>query len=130
MLTLKAWWLLFAYDLFFVARSVKPLRPWHFRAVRSTVRKWKVRACAASDEEITRVCHAMDLACVLYFKHVQCVQKAVVSTYLLRKRGHPAEMVLGAQTIPYKAHAWLEVRGKVINERRDVRRIFQVWDRC
>jgi hypothetical protein len=37
---------------------------------------------------------------------------------------------LGAQTVPVKAHAWTEVDGKAINERRDVQRIYAVWERC
>ena len=39
-------------------------------------------------------------------------------------------MVLGAQKLPFKAHAWVEVGGRAINERSNVQTIYVVWDRC
>ena len=39
-------------------------------------------------------------------------------------------MVLGAQKLPFKAHAWVEVDGRPINERSNVQGTYAVWDRC
>jgi hypothetical protein len=39
-------------------------------------------------------------------------------------------MVVGAQKVPFKAHAWTEVNGQAINELRDVQKTYGVWERC
>jgi hypothetical protein len=38
-------------------------------------------------------------------------------------------MAIGAQNLPFKAHAWTEVNGRAINERRDVQRLYAIWER-
>lgn len=53
-------------------------------------------------------------------KQVLCLQRSAVTTCLMRHNGLRATMVLGAQTLPFKAHAWTEVDGRAVNERRDV----------
>jgi len=42
----------------------------------------------------------------------------------------PAQMVIGAQKLPFKAHSWTEVNGRAINERFDVQKVYGVWERC
>jgi Transglutaminase-like superfamily len=49
---------------------------------------------------------------------------------LLRRGGVPASMVMGAQILPFKAHAWTEADGRAINERREVQKIYTPWERC
>jgi hypothetical protein len=39
-------------------------------------------------------------------------------------------MVLGAKNNPFKAHAWVEVNGRSVNERNDVQMKYGVWERC
>jgi hypothetical protein len=81
-------------------------------------------------EIVTRVCRAVNLASIWYPKQVRCLQRSFVTTMLLRRCGVPAQMAVGAQHIPFKAHAWTEVKGQAINERRDVQKIYSVWERC
>ena len=76
------------------------------------------------------VCTAINYACVWYPKRVLCLQRSAVLTCLLRSRGIAAEMVMGAQNLPFKAHAWTEVDGRAVNERRDVQRTYRIWNRC
>ena len=38
-------------------------------------------------------------------------------------------MILGAQKLPFKAHAWVEVNGRAINERSNIA-TYAIWDRC
>jgi hypothetical protein len=94
------------------------------------VKDWKVIQRANQSEVIDRVCKAVNYACVWYPKQALCLQRSFVTTYLLRKRGVPAQMVLGAQKLPFKAHAWVEVDGRAINERSNVQATYAVWDRC
>lgn len=83
-----------------------------------------------SAKTVEMVCESVNYACVWYLKRVLCLQRSAVTTCLLRNCGVPAKMVIGAQTVPFKAHAWTEVDGRAINERRDVRKGYQVLERC
>lgn len=76
------------------------------------------------------ICHAVDLACVFYFKRVLCLQRSAATTVLLRRYGWPAEMMIGAQLLPFQSHAWVEIRGAVINDKPYIPQIFHALDRC
>jgi hypothetical protein len=71
----------------------------------------------------------MDLACVFYFKKVLCLQRSAATTLLLRRYGWSAEMVTGVQIFPYKAHAWVELNNRVVNDKPYVSEIYQVLER-
>ncbi len=79
---------------------------------------------------LDKICHAMDLACVFYPKQVLCLQRSSALTVLLRRHGIPAEMVIGAQLLPFRSHAWVEVEGVVVNDRPYVRDNYRQLDRC
>ncbi len=122
MLFLKAFFGLLVYDILTISRP--------FKSLHSTIKKWKVADKPAHQETIDRVCTAVNYACAWYPKRALCLQRSFVTTYLLRKQGLPAQMVLGAQKLPFKAHAWVEVNGRAVNERSDVQAIYGVWERC
>jgi Transglutaminase-like superfamily len=117
----KALFRLAAFDLF--------LRG-NFARLHHAVRTWKVSDQEPSNDVTGKVCDAVNLACVWYPKHVLCLQRSAVTTCLLRSYGVPAYMVLGAQKLPFKAHAWVEVAGRAVNESREVQSIYHVWERC
>jgi Transglutaminase-like superfamily/Coenzyme PQQ synthesis protein D (PqqD) len=94
------------------------------------VRGWKVSPSQFGTDIVDQVCNALNYACVWYPKRVLCLQRSAVTTCLLRGCGVQAEMVMGAQKFPFKAHAWTEVNGRAINEQTDVQRTFLVWERC
>jgi hypothetical protein len=75
-------------------------------------------------------CLAVDWACVLYPKQVLCLQRSAATTILLRRYGVDAEMLIGAQLLPFRSHAWVEVDGSVINDKPYMRQIYRVLDRC
>lgn len=101
-----------------------------FETLYSMVKRWKVAPRPAGQDAIDRVCTAVNYACIWYPKQALCLQRSFVTTYLLRNHGIPAHMVLGAQKLPFKAHAWVEVEGRAINERSNVQATYAVWDRC
>lgn len=94
------------------------------------VKRWRVDLKAADSPTTESVCSAVNYACMWYPKHALCLQRSFVTTYLLRKSGIAAHMVLGAQKLPFKAHAWVEVNGQAVNERSNVQATYAVWDRC
>jgi len=113
---------LFVYDLLNTFCS--------FETMYWIVRRWRVSRTPADENTLERVCSAVNRACIWYPKQVLCLQRSAITTYLLRGCGVPAELVLGAQKMPFKAHAWVEVAGQVLNEKTDVKAIYQIWDRC
>jgi hypothetical protein len=101
-----------------------------FQTIHSLVKGWKVNTKIEGSAAIDRVCVAVNYACVWYPKQALCLQRSFVTTYLLRKHGVAAQMVMGAQKLPFKAHAWVEVDGKAINERSNIQTKYAVWDKC
>jgi hypothetical protein len=102
-----------------------------FARMHKVVRTWKVAIPrSVHPDVVNRTCEAVNHACVWYPKRVLCLQRSTITTCLLRSCGVHAQMVMGAQKLPFKAHAWTEVNGRPINERRDVRGIYGVWERC
>jgi Transglutaminase-like superfamily len=82
----------------------------------------KVRTCPSTMRMPTPgtvgiVLSAVDMACIWYWKEVLCLQRSAVTAYLLKRQGVPAQMVIGVQQIPFKAHAWVEVDGAVVNDK-------------
>jgi hypothetical protein len=101
-----------------------------FGRMHRVVRGWKVSSRPAIPGAVDRVCKAVNYACVAYPKRVLCRQRSAVTTCLLRSLGVSAQMVMGAQKVPFMAHAWTEVAGHPVNERRDVRRVYSILERC
>ena len=101
-----------------------------FKRLYRTVSSFPLASGKPGCGDTERVCAAIDTACVWYGKEVLCLQRSAATTCLLRRCGIPAQMVLGAQQIPFKAHAWVEVAGKVVNDRSYVAQMYAVLDRC
>jgi hypothetical protein len=108
----------------------RPLRAGNFAAIYDRVRRIPVGETAAAAGALERICDAVDSACLWYWKQVLCLQRSVATVILLRKRGIPAELVIGAQHMPFKAHAWVEVDGRVVNDRSYMSEMYSVLDRC
>lgn len=92
-------------------RRRRPARPWLWRA-------------HADD-----VVWAVDEACVWYVKRAACLQRSAVATWLLRRHGWPAALVIGYRPLPFESHAWVELDGRVVNDRPQYPRVFTVLDR-
>lgn len=102
----------------------------NFSQIYEFVRGWGMSSHAIGGDIADQVCDAVNCACVWYPKRILCLQRSFVTTCLLRRCGVSAQMVMGAQKFPLKAHAWTEVNGHPLNERRDVQHLYLVWERC
>ncbi len=98
-----------------------------FSALYKRVRNSPVRTSVCQPYE--NVCRAMGIACTWYWKQARCLQRSAATTCLLRRCGTSAQMVIGAQHKPFKAHAWVEVGGKVVNDSAHVKDAYLVLDR-
>ena len=94
------------------------------------VKRWPVaRASGEPSHQIRRVCGATDKAGSYYFKTALCLQRSAVAACMLRSRGIAAIMVIGCRIMPYQGHAWVEVEGRVVNDKPEVQQNYQVLDR-
>lgn len=101
-----------------------------FAALHRVVKELPVEHNPADARTEETLCRAVDLACVFYFKQVLCLQRAAATTWLLRRSGIPAEMVIGVQQCPFRAHAWVEVAGRVVNDKPYTSELYTVIDKC
>jgi hypothetical protein len=120
-LVLKALVGLFAFDALGFGQN--------FAKMHRFVSTYKTLQHAPSAQVVDQVGRAVEYARAWYPKRVLCLQRSAVATCLLRSCGVPAKMVIGAQNLPFKAHAWTEVDGRAISERRDVQRLYAIWER-
>ncbi len=101
-----------------------------FAAMYERVRRVRLRKRTGSPETIDTICQAVDIASVWYWKQVPCLQRSAAATCLLRQHGIAAQLVIGAQCMPFRAHAWVEVEGKIVNDKPYVSELYAVLDRC
>lgn len=83
----------------------------------------------SSQPAIADIVWAVDEACVWYVKRAACLQRSVIATWLLRRHGVQAELVIGYRPLPFESHAWVEVDGAVVNDRPQYQKVFTVLDR-
>jgi hypothetical protein len=102
----------------------------NFAALYNKVRGYPIAKKAPSPEAVDRICAAMDMACIWYWKEALCLQRSSALTCLLKQYGVAAQMVIGAQQMPFKAHAWVEVDGRVVNDKSYTPELYAVLDRC
>jgi Transglutaminase-like superfamily len=121
-LFLKAFFTLVYFDLY-LARG-------NFPALYGKVRGYPVRRPRPRPKTAEEICAAVDMASIWYWKQVLCLQRSAATTYLLRWYGVPARMVIGAQQLPFKAHAWVEVEGRVVNDKPYMPEMYAVLARC
>jgi hypothetical protein len=121
-LVLEAYLKLIHFDLYLARGS--------FAALYDQVRKYPVRARTPEPDAIERLNSAIDMACIWYWKEALCLQRSAATACLLKKYGVPAQMVIGAQHMPFKAHAWVEVHGRVVNDKPYTPEMYAVLDRC
>lgn len=64
------------------------------------------------------------------FHRSSCLERSIVLCWLLRSRGIPAELRVGAQkhVERFEAHAWVECEGIVLNDADDIHSHFVPFD--
>ena len=121
-LVFKAYWKLIRFDFYLARRN--------FCALYEKVRNYPVRKQPSIPKAVERICPAMDMACIWYWKEALCLQRSAATACLLKDYGICAQLVIGAQQMPFKAHAWVEVDGRVVNDKPYVHEMYAVLDRC
>jgi hypothetical protein len=122
LLVLKAYLELIHFD-FYLARG-------NFAALYKKVRGYPVAKTPPAPDTVQRVCAAIDMACIWYWKTALCLQRSAATACLLKSYGVHAQMIIGAQQMPFKAHAWVEVNAEVVNDKPYTAEMYAVLERC
>ena len=121
-LVLKAYWNLIRFERW-LARG-------NFGSLYDTVRSYPLGRKPGDSTVVERVCLAIDMAVIWYPKQVLCLQRSAATACLLKTYGVQAQMIIGVQQMPFRAHAWVEVQGQVVNDKPYVPGTYTVLDRC
>lgn len=121
-LVLKAYLQLIRFDLY--------LTRGNFAVLYDKVRDSPLRKATPAANAVECICSAVDVACIWYWKEALCLQRSAATSCLLKSHGIFAQMVIGTQQMPFKAHAWVEVDGRVVNDKPHVQEIYTVLNRC
>jgi len=121
-LVLKAYWNLIRFERWLACGN--------FGLLYDTVRNYPLGRKPGNPAVVERVCSAIDMAVIWYPKQVLCLQRSAATACLLKTYGVQAQMIIGVQQMPFRAHAWVEVQGQVVNDKPYVRGTYTVLDRC
>jgi len=120
LLYLRAFWLL--------QRAERMIRRGDFEGLRGFLRDLP-RSPRMGIYSIKQVCRSVDIVCVFYMRRVLCLQRSVATAALLRWCSFRAEVVIAAQPLPFKSHAWVEVDGAIVNDKSYLPTIYGELDR-
>src|SRR5258708_35127864 len=87
-----------------------------FRGVYESVDRKQISRCSPNPKLIKQVCEAVRLGTCFYWKPVLCLQRAAVTTRMLKQFGVPATVVIGYDPFPFRSHALAEVDGTRVND--------------
>src|SRR5579864_1976571 len=118
----QAYWKLILFD-FYIGRR-------NFSALYGRVRSSPLANKVPLADTVDRVCEAVNMAAIWYWKEALCLQRSAATACLLKEHGVPAKMVIGAQQMPFRAHAWVEVDDRTVNDKPYMRDVYVVLDRC
>jgi hypothetical protein len=113
---------LIAYDLFLARHD--------FASLHRRIGAIPLRRVVPDLNTTEAIATALDVACCFYPKRVMCLQRSATLVRMLRRNGIPASMVIGAQKLPFKAHAWVEVDGQILNDNLASQEKFLILEVC
>src|SRR6185437_9253079 len=119
-LDFRAYCKLLEFDIFLAGNN--------FAGLYRKVHAYPIHPRSWQADDIDKICHAIDVACIWYWKQALCLQRSAATACLLKQYGVPAQMSIGAQQVPFRAHAWVEVDGQVVNDKPYVREIYAALD--
>lgn len=119
----------FFLGLLFLPLVVAWLRVSTFRSVQQVLEKWHGDAALTNQRDDTgalaesqSASRMLDAASRRGLVRGNCLSRSIALWWLLRRRGIPAQLRIGARKIgnQLEAHAWIEVAGHAINDSDDV----------
>jgi Transglutaminase-like superfamily len=112
------------------------LRVLGFPRWKSTLERFLRNVSAAPGDSVSRLSLAREIAPLAEKAERRgplrpnCLERSLVLWFLLRRRGLPAELRIGArkQDARFEAHAWVELEGHVLNDSDSVHKHYARFD--
>lgn len=101
-----------------------------FAVLCDKVRDQPIARNSTSRYSVAQICSALDMACIWYWKKVLCLQRSAATARLLKHYGVDSQLIIGVQQVPFRAHAWVEVNGRIVNDKDYTGEMYVVLDRC
>ncbi len=87
-------------------------------------------------DEVRRVSRLVEIAAHHGFYHASCLERSLVLAWFLRRRNIPYQLRIGVRRAPvsgaemsaFSAHAWVDSRGIVVNDDKNVGDRFSAFD--
>jgi len=57
----------------------------------------------------------VERAAAVFPGRARCLEQSITLFTILRHAGIPADLRIGAQALPFTAHAWVELNGQALN---------------
>jgi hypothetical protein len=123
--TIVAWGVAALIDVVFRAGDMRAV-VWLVSRLRSRQRDRGDSVLRARD-----IVARVERALLFYPRQIRCFHSAATATTLLRMNHVPCELVVGVRRIPFMAHAWVEVDGRVVmNEEPGRMHLYRPITRC
>ena len=118
----EAWWALLAYWLAFHWASYERLNEL------SSSNPNVMIVASSSVDAAERLHRLVGMASRLHLVGMTCLVKASTLRWMLERRKIPAQLRIGAnkEAAGIKAHAWVEIQGRIIGEGEEITKKFQV----
>lgn len=73
-----------------------------------------------SSEEFEVLVHALNRACFYFPKRTKCLEWSAALVLMALSRGWKCNLEIGVQNLPFSAHAWVALDGKIIADMSDL----------
>ena len=95
-------------------------------AISGFAKKTKQRPTNGQEKTIANVVRHINRCMPFVPFQIECLPYAAALGSILRAKGIDAYLVIGVRSIPFEAHAWIEVEGKIVGERPGLRQDLNV----
>src|SRR5260370_9295841 len=77
----------------------------NFAALYEKVRNYPIGTPTTAPDAVERICQAVDMACIWYWKEALCLQRSAATACILKKYALPPQMVTRAQHTTFNTHS-------------------------
>jgi len=100
-----------------------------FAHIRRRLAKYALRQADVTPEDLGRALAAVNHAALYYPRELKCFPRSAALTWLLRRRGIPAQLIIGCRHTPFYGHAWVQLGDNVINDKPIVKTLYPELER-
>lgn len=113
-LIMRAWFRLLMIDCRLKFTRFESVQKWIVKAAKLEVNH-KSGSASSVPWIIDEASRVVQIASKFYYRvRRDCLPAGMLAFYLMRRRGLPAELCIGVRKFPFKAHAWVELEGRIV----------------